>query len=83
VSNLVNRKSSGQGLKIYPVHPELVSELGTELDGRGNIRIDANSMTSVEGVFSAGDSSQGASLVVYAIQDGRDAAEAIDRYLAR
>ena len=40
-------------------------------------------MTSVEGVFSAGDSSRGASLVVYAIQDGRMAAEAIDRYLTR
>ncbi|MBP7734532.1 MAG: glutamate synthase subunit beta [Spirochaetes bacterium] len=67
---------------IHPVHTGLVRELGLELDGRGNIRIDENSMTSVEGVFSAGDSSRGASLVVYAIQDGRRAAASIDRYLS-
>ena len=67
---------------VHPVHPGLIQQLGPELDGRGNIRIDENSMTSVEGVFSAGDSSRGASLVVYAIQDGRCAAEGIDRYLA-
>jgi glutamate synthase (NADPH) small chain len=68
---------------VHPVHPGLIQELNPGLDERGNIRIDANSMTSVEGVFSAGDSSRGASLVVYAIEDGRKAAEAIDRYLAR
>jgi glutamate synthase (NADPH/NADH) small chain len=68
---------------IHPVHAGLVNELGLELDERGNIRINENSMTSVDGVFSAGDSSRGASLVVYAIQDGRMAAAAIDRYLSR
>ncbi len=67
---------------IHPVHTGLLSELGLELDGRGNIKIDGNCMTSVEGVFAAGDSSRGASLVVYAIQDGRMAAAAIDRYLS-
>jgi len=68
---------------IHPVHEGLIQELGLELDGRGNIKIDENAMTSLEGVFSAGDSSRGASLVVYAIQDGRMAAAAIDRYLSR
>jgi glutamate synthase (NADPH/NADH) small chain len=68
---------------VHPVHPGLIQELNPELDERGNIRIDSNGMTSVEGVFSAGDSSRGASLVVYAIEDGRKAAEAIDRYLFR
>ncbi|HOT46439.1 MAG TPA: glutamate synthase subunit beta [Spirochaetota bacterium] len=68
---------------IHPVHSGLVNELGLELDGRGNIKIDENAMTSVDGVFSAGDSSRGASLVVHAIQDGRMAAAAIDRYLSR
>jgi glutamate synthase (NADPH/NADH) small chain len=67
---------------VHPVHAGLVSELGLDLDARGNIRIDENSMTSVEGVFSAGDSSRGASLVVYAIQDGRVAAAGINRYLS-
>jgi len=38
-------------------------------------------MTSVEGVFAAGDIVRGASLVVWAIRDGRDAAAAIDAYL--
>jgi glutamate synthase (NADPH/NADH) small chain len=66
---------------VHPVHAGLVSELGLALDGRGNIKIDENSMTSVEGIFSAGDSSRGASLVVYAIQDGRTAAAGINRYL--
>ncbi len=68
---------------VHPVHPGLVHDLGPELDERGNIKIDGNFMTSVEGVFSSGDSSRGASLVVYAIQDGRDAAEGIHRYLTR
>ncbi|HOD16906.1 MAG TPA: FAD-dependent oxidoreductase, partial [Spirochaetota bacterium] len=68
---------------VHPVHPGLVQDLGPELDERGNIKIDGNFMTSVEGVFSAGDSSRGASLVVYAIQDGRDAAAAIHKYLSR
>jgi glutamate synthase (NADPH/NADH) small chain len=39
-------------------------------------------MTSVDGVFAAGDSMRGASLVVWAIRDGRDVAAAIDRYLS-
>jgi glutamate synthase (NADPH/NADH) small chain len=39
-------------------------------------------MTSVPGVFAAGDAQRGASLVVHAINDGRKAAEAIHRYLA-
>ena len=40
-------------------------------------------MTTLDGVFAAGDIVRGASLVVWAIRDGRDAAAAIDRYLAR
>ncbi|MBN1496035.1 MAG: glutamate synthase subunit beta [Spirochaetes bacterium] len=67
---------------VHPVHAGLVADLGLALDGCGNIAIDENRMTSVAGVFSAGDSSRGASLVVHAIQDGRMAAAGIDRYLA-
>ena len=52
-----------------------------ELDPRGNVKCDANYMSSVEGVFGAGDLRRGQSLVVWAIYEGREAARAIDRYL--
>ena len=66
---------------VHVVPAGLVRELEVELDARGNIKIDENCMTSVDGIFSAGDSSRGASLVVYAIQDGRQAADGINKYL--
>ncbi len=48
----------------------------------GTVKIDFRSMqTSLEGVFAAGDIVRGASLVVWGIRDGRDAADHIDRYL--
>ena len=59
----------------------LVAELGLEVDARGNIATDQDQMTSVPGVFVAGDARRGASLIVWAIREGRDAAAAIDRYL--
>jgi glutamate synthase (NADPH/NADH) small chain len=66
------------------VHVEkagLIQQLGVALNDRGNLVIDQNFMTNVKGVFSAGDSNRGASLVVWAISEGRAAAESIDRYL--
>jgi glutamate synthase (NADPH/NADH) small chain len=49
----------------------------------GTIRIDPKTkMTAIDGVFGAGDIVRGASLVVWAIRDGRDAAQSIHRYLA-
>lgn len=66
---------------VHLVHAGLVQDLALELDALGNIKIDQNCMTSVNGIFSAGDSSRGASLVVYAIADGRQAAEGINKYL--
>lgn len=66
---------------IHVVHEGLVADLGVTLDSRGNIAADENSMTSVEGIFAAGDSVRGASLVVWAIQDGRETARGIDQYL--
>jgi glutamate synthase (NADPH) small chain len=68
---------------VHLVHTGLVQDLAIELDARGNIKINEHCMTSVDGIFSAGDSSRGASLVVYAIQDGRQAAAGINNYLAR
>lgn len=66
---------------VSPVHEGLVTELGVELDGRGNIKVDAHGMTSVPGVFAAGDAETGASLVVRAIARGRMAAEGVHNYL--
>jgi glutamate synthase (NADPH) small chain len=58
-----------------------IEDLELELDPRGNVRCDANFMTSVEGVFAAGDLRRGQSLVVWAIHEGREAARAVDHYL--
>ena len=66
---------------IHPEHEGIVTEIGLDLDGRGNIKTDTEMMTSVPGVFAAGDSSRGASLVVWAIAEGRKAAHGIDKYL--
>lgn len=59
----------------------LTSQLGVELEERGNVRTNERLMTNVEGVFAAGDMQRGQSLVVWAIADGRRAAEHIDSYL--
>ena len=66
---------------IHVEHGQLIDELGTNLDDRGNVIIDKNCMTSVKGIFSAGDSALGASLVVRAIAQGRNAAIGIDKFL--
>jgi glutamate synthase (NADPH/NADH) small chain len=66
------------------VHPEkegLVEQLGVSLDGRGNVAVDKDFASSVRGVFAAGDCQRGQSLVVWAIADGRKAAQSVDRYL--
>lgn len=68
---------------VSPVHEGLVSELGLELDQRGNIKVDDKYQTSQAKVFAAGDASNGASLVVTAIAKGREAAESIHEYLAK
>ena len=58
-----------------------IADLNLELDPRGNVKSDANYMTSVAGVFAAGDLRRGQSLVVWAIHEGREAARAVDKYL--
>jgi glutamate synthase (NADPH/NADH) small chain len=55
--------------------------LGLDLDERGNIRTDENYMSSVSGIFAAGDARRGQSLVVWAISEGREAARCVDAYL--
>ena len=59
----------------------LIDQLGVQLDGRGNVKADENYMTSVPGVFAAGDVRRGQSLVVWAIAEGRKAAEGVDVFL--
>ena len=66
---------------VHPEHDGVLSQLGVELDGRGNVKADGNRMTSVPGVFAAGDAARGQSLVVWAIAEGRDAARGVDQYL--
>jgi len=63
-----------------PVKPGLIEKAGLKLDQRGNIAAE-NYQTSIPGVFAAGDARRGQSLVVWAIAEGRKAAEAADQYL--
>jgi len=68
---------------VHPVHDELLSGLGLKLDGRGNVAAETREFAASEpGVFAAGDCRRGQSLVVWAIWEGREAARAVDRYLA-
>jgi glutamate synthase (NADPH) small chain len=66
---------------VGPEKGKLLSDLGVELDQRGNVARDQSFMTSVEGVFSAGDMGRGQSLIVWAIAEGRSAAAGVDAYL--
>jgi len=66
---------------VHPEHPGIVKDLGLSLDNRGNVKIDSDFRTSVQGVFAAGDCQRGQSLVVWAIADGRKAARNVDLYL--
>ncbi|MGC9293069.1 MAG: glutamate synthase subunit beta [Acidobacteriaceae bacterium] len=66
---------------LGPVRNGMIEQLGVALDARGNIATDENHMSSVPGVFAAGDMRRGQSLVVWAIAEGRKTAAAVDRYL--
>ena len=66
---------------LGPEKPGMLEQLGVDLDGRGNVVADKNWMTSVEGVFTAGDMQRGQSLIVWAIAEGRSAAKSVDEYL--
>ncbi|HTT60590.1 MAG TPA: glutamate synthase subunit beta [Bryobacteraceae bacterium] len=66
---------------LGPVRGGLLDSLGVKLDARGNVQANENYMTSVPGVFAAGDMRRGQSLVVWAISEGRQAARGIDQYL--
>ena len=62
--------------------PKLFDEKDLQVSKWGTIKIDFDTMeTNLKGVFAAGDIVRGASLVVWAIKDGRDVAESIDKFL--
>jgi glutamate synthase (NADPH/NADH) small chain len=61
----------------------LLTDLGVAFTASGAVATDDAHRTSVDGVFAAGDVRRGASLIVWAIREGRDAAERIDEYLRR
>jgi glutamate synthase (NADPH/NADH) small chain len=66
---------------VGPETSPLLTDLGVRLTERGNVERDQRWMTSVPGVFAAGDMQRGQSLIVWALADGRQAASSIDAYL--
>ena len=66
---------------LGPARAGMIGQLGLELDNRGNIAT-KEYMSSIDGIFAAGDMRRGQSLVVWAISEGRKAAAAVDKYLA-
>jgi glutamate synthase (NADPH/NADH) small chain len=66
---------------VGPERDGMLEQLGVKLTDRGNVWRDDDWMTSVAGVFTAGDMQRGQSLIVWAIAEGRSAARGIDRFL--
>jgi glutamate synthase (NADPH/NADH) small chain len=66
---------------LGPERDGMLGQLGVKLTARGNVGRDENWMTSVPGVFTAGDMQRGQSLIVWAIAEGRQAAKGIDTSL--
>jgi glutamate synthase (NADPH/NADH) small chain len=66
---------------LGPERGPLIADLGVELTARGNVAVDPQWMTSVPGVFAAGDAQRGQSLILWAIAEGRSAARSMDAYL--
>jgi glutamate synthase (NADPH/NADH) small chain len=66
---------------LGPERKGMLEQLGVEIDPRGNVKADDNYMTTVPGIFAAGDARRGQSLIVWAIWEGREAAVGVDKYL--
>ena len=66
---------------LGPERKGMLDQLGVAINERGNVTTNAEKMTSVPGIFAAGDMARGQSLVVWAIREGRQAAKFIDKYL--
>jgi glutamate synthase (NADPH/NADH) small chain len=65
---------------VHHQHEGVVYQLGVDKDGRGNVKAGTYE-TSVPGVFAAGDARRGQSLIVWAINEGRQCARMVDRRL--
>ena len=68
---------------VGPEKSRLLADLDIDLNDRGAVARDEQWMTNIPGVFAAGDMQRGQSLIVWAIDDGRRAAAAIDTFLTR
>jgi len=67
---------------VHPMHEGMIRALGVALDQRGNVQADVSDYrSSIDKVFAAGDLRRGQSLVVWAIREGRQAAQAVDTFL--
>ena len=66
---------------LGPERNTVLAQLGVTITERGTVAVDANKMTGIPGVFAAGDTARGQSLVVWAISEGRQAAKGVDAYL--
>ena len=66
---------------LGPERNGMLDELGVKMTDRGTVWRDERWMTSVPGVFAAGDMQRGQSLIVWAIAEGRSAAHGVDAYL--
>jgi glutamate synthase (NADPH) small chain len=66
---------------LGPERAGMLEQLGVELDPRSNVARDDDYMSSVDGVFVAGDMGRGQSLIVWAIAEGRSCAAAVDTWL--
>ena len=66
---------------VGPERQGLLTDLGVRFTERGNVWTDERWMTSVPGVFAAGDMQRGQSVIVWAIAEGRSAAQGVDSYL--
>jgi len=68
---------------LHPQKEGLLTDLGVDIDQRGNVKADKQYATSVPGVFACGDMRRGQSLIVWAIAEGREAARGVDLYLMK
>jgi glutamate synthase (NADPH) small chain len=66
---------------VGPERPGMLEQFGVRMTERGTVWRDSSWMTSVPGVFTAGDMQRGQSLIVWAIADGRSCARGVDEYL--
>jgi len=66
---------------LGPERNGMLSQFGVSMTTRGNVAVNDDTMTSVPGVFAAGDMARGQSLIVWAITEGRQAARGVDRFL--